>query len=197
MPTYAMLSTLGPGGWATLRDHPERLNEVTAEVESLGLTVVAQYALFGQWDFLNIIEAPDEGTMAKAAVDARGRGERCARRRCRHCRSRRCSKRSAKPPNSTGGPFPQIHHMSLRRSSRTSVSSKSTGSTEPSDRRRTRYRRPWSAGSLLGDLEPSGPSAIEARSNLDAGPWVHRSIVNPDATLPGVAVVPVATPRRW
>ena len=74
MPTYAMLSTLGPGGWATLRDHPERLNEVTAEVESLGLTVVAQYALFGQWDFLNIIEAPDEGTMAKAAVMLAARG---------------------------------------------------------------------------------------------------------------------------
>ena len=74
MPTYAMLSTLGPGGWATLRDHPERLNEVTAEVEALGLTVVAQYALFGQWDFLNIIEAPDEGTMAKAAVTLAARG---------------------------------------------------------------------------------------------------------------------------
>jgi len=74
VPTYAMLSTLGPGGWATLRDHPERLQEVTAEVESLGLTVIAQYALFGQWDFLNIIEAPDEGTMAKAAVTLAARG---------------------------------------------------------------------------------------------------------------------------
>ena len=69
-----MLSTLGPGGWATLRGHPERLHEVTAEVESMGLTVVAQYALFGQWDFLNIIESPDEGTMAKAAVTLAARG---------------------------------------------------------------------------------------------------------------------------
>jgi uncharacterized protein with GYD domain len=69
-----MLSTLGPGGWATLRDNPERLQEVTAEVESLGLTVIAQYALFGQWDFLNIIEAPDEGAMAKAAVTLAARG---------------------------------------------------------------------------------------------------------------------------
>ncbi len=74
MPTYAMLSTLGPGGWATLREHPERLREVTQEVESMGLTVVAQYALFGQWDFLNIIEAPDEATMAKAAVTLAARG---------------------------------------------------------------------------------------------------------------------------
>jgi uncharacterized protein with GYD domain len=69
-----MLSTLGPGGWATVREKPERIHEVTREVESLGLTVVAQYALMGQWDFLNIIEAPDETTMAKAAVMLAARG---------------------------------------------------------------------------------------------------------------------------
>ena len=74
MPTYAMLSTLGPGGWATLREKPERLHAVTAEVEAMGLKVVAQYALMGQWDFLNIIEAPDEATMAKAAVSLAARG---------------------------------------------------------------------------------------------------------------------------
>ena len=74
MPTYAMLSTLGPGGWATLREKPERLHAVTKEVEAMGLTVVAQYALMGQWDFLNIIEAPDEATMAKAAVALASRG---------------------------------------------------------------------------------------------------------------------------
>lgn len=69
-----MLSTLGPGGWATVRENPDRIREVTREVESLGLTVVAQYALMGQWDFLNIIEAPDEATMAKAAVMLAARG---------------------------------------------------------------------------------------------------------------------------
>jgi uncharacterized protein with GYD domain len=69
-----MLSTLGPGGWATVSEKPERIREVTREVESLGLTVVAQYALMGQWDFLNIIEAPDEATMAKAAVMLAARG---------------------------------------------------------------------------------------------------------------------------
>ena len=69
-----MLSTLGPGGWATLREKPERLHEVTREVESMGLKVVAQYALMGQWDFLNIIEAPDEAAMARAAVALASRG---------------------------------------------------------------------------------------------------------------------------
>src|SRR3954470_7225169 len=74
MPMYAMLSTLGPGGWETVRKTPERIREVTADVEALGLTVHAQYALMGQYDFLNIIEAPDEETMAKAAIMLASRG---------------------------------------------------------------------------------------------------------------------------
>jgi len=69
-----MLSTLGPVGWETLREKPERIREVTAEVEALGLTVRAQYALMGQYDFLNIIEAPDEATMANAAIMLAARG---------------------------------------------------------------------------------------------------------------------------
>jgi uncharacterized protein with GYD domain len=71
---YAMLSTLGPDGWETLREKPERIHQVRSEVEALGLTVHAQYALMGQYDFLNIIEAPDDETMAKAAIMLAARG---------------------------------------------------------------------------------------------------------------------------
>jgi len=71
---YAMLSTRGPGGWETLREKPDRIREVAAEVEALGLKVHAQYALMGQYDFLNIIEAPDERAMARAAVMLAARG---------------------------------------------------------------------------------------------------------------------------
>jgi uncharacterized protein with GYD domain len=74
VPMYAMLSTLGPDGWETLRQHPERILAVRADVEALGLTVHAQYALMGQYDFLNLIEAPDEQTMAKAAIMLAARG---------------------------------------------------------------------------------------------------------------------------
>jgi uncharacterized protein with GYD domain len=74
MGTYVMLTTLGPDGWATVRENPERIRQVTAEVEAMGLRVVAQYALMGQWDFLNIIEAPDEATLAKAAISLAARG---------------------------------------------------------------------------------------------------------------------------
>ena len=69
-----MLTTLGPDGWATVRENPERIREVTREFEAMGLTVVAQYGLMGQWDFLNVIEAPDEATLAKAAITLAARG---------------------------------------------------------------------------------------------------------------------------
>jgi uncharacterized protein with GYD domain len=38
------------------------------------LKVVAQYALMGQYDFLNIIEAADEQAMANAAIMLAARG---------------------------------------------------------------------------------------------------------------------------
>lgn len=74
MPKYVMLSTIGPEGWATIREKPERIRGVTDEVEAMGLTVIAQYAVMGQYDFVNIIEAPDEATMARAAVMLAARG---------------------------------------------------------------------------------------------------------------------------
>ncbi len=71
---FVMLSTLGPDGHARLRNSPERLREVNADVEAMGVKVLDQYALLGQWDFLNILEAPDELTMAKVATTLASRG---------------------------------------------------------------------------------------------------------------------------
>lgn len=74
MPTYLMLSTLGPDGMATLREHPERLREVNAEVEAMGARVVAQWALLGPYDFATVLEAPDERTITRVAVSLGSRG---------------------------------------------------------------------------------------------------------------------------
>ncbi len=74
MPTFVMLSTLGPEGSATLRENPHRLRQVNSEVETMGGRVLHQWALLGQWDFINIIEAPDEVTMAKIATALNARG---------------------------------------------------------------------------------------------------------------------------
>jgi len=74
MAMYLMFSTLGPDGAATLREQPERLMEVNSEVEALGVRVVQQFALLGPYDFCNILEAPDEETMAKVALILASRG---------------------------------------------------------------------------------------------------------------------------
>ena len=74
MPIFVMLSTLGPDGAATLREHPRRLKQVNIDVEAMGVKVLHQYALLGQWDFLNIIEAPDAATMVKVATTLTSRG---------------------------------------------------------------------------------------------------------------------------
>jgi uncharacterized protein with GYD domain len=74
VPKFVMLSTLGPDGSARLRENPERLREVSAEVEAMGVKVLDQYAVLGQWDFLNIIEAPDEVTMSRVATTLASRG---------------------------------------------------------------------------------------------------------------------------
>ncbi len=74
MPTYIMLSTLNPGGMETLREKPERIKEVNREVEQMGAKVVAQWAVLGPYDFVNIVEAPDEKTIAKVSVLLGARG---------------------------------------------------------------------------------------------------------------------------
>lgn len=74
MPKFVMLSTLGPDGYARLRDNPERLREVNADVESMGVKLLHQFVLLGQYDFLNVLEAPDELTMTKVATTLAARG---------------------------------------------------------------------------------------------------------------------------
>ena len=74
MPKFIMLSTLGPEGMHTLREHPRRLKEVNAEVEAMGVKVLEQYALLGPYDFLTIVEAPDNETVAHLSVDLGSRG---------------------------------------------------------------------------------------------------------------------------
>jgi uncharacterized protein with GYD domain len=69
-----MLSTLGPDGFATLNENPHRLEAVNEEVEGLGVHVLHQYALLGEYDFLTVVEAPDNATMATLATRLAARG---------------------------------------------------------------------------------------------------------------------------
>src|SRR2546423_14227897 len=69
-----MLSTLTPDGVQTIKNNPGRIREVNREVEQLGATVKAQWAVLGHYDFVNVIEAPDEKTIARVSLELGSRG---------------------------------------------------------------------------------------------------------------------------
>jgi uncharacterized protein with GYD domain len=69
-----MLSTLTDEGRRTLKERPERLQEVNREIEAMGARVTQQYAVLGGYDFINIIEAPDNETVARVSVELGARG---------------------------------------------------------------------------------------------------------------------------
>jgi uncharacterized protein with GYD domain len=74
MPAYIMLSTLTPEGVQTIKNNPQRIREVNREVEQLGAKVVSQWATLGRFDFINIVEAPDDATMARVSLELGSRG---------------------------------------------------------------------------------------------------------------------------
>lgn len=74
MPVYIMLTTLTDEGRRTTKTNPQRIKEVNTEVESMGVKILAQYALLGQYDFINILEASDNGSIAKVAMELGSRG---------------------------------------------------------------------------------------------------------------------------
>ncbi len=74
MPTYIMLSNLTDEGARTIKKKPGRIKEVNAELEKLGVHVVAQYATLGPYDFVNVVEAPDNQTVARVSAELASRG---------------------------------------------------------------------------------------------------------------------------
>ena len=74
MPTYILLSSLTAQGVQTLKSNPERLRQVNQDVEELGCRVLHQWATLGEFDFVNVVEAPDVETIARVSVALGARG---------------------------------------------------------------------------------------------------------------------------
>lgn len=74
MATYIMLSSLTESGAETLRENPARIKEVNREIEAMGAKVLQQYAVLGPYDFVNVVEAPDNDTIARVSVELGARG---------------------------------------------------------------------------------------------------------------------------
>jgi len=74
MPVYVMLTTLTDIGRKAVQDDPETLREINKEVEHMGVKIIDQFALLGQYDFVNILEAASNEAMAKLATRLSARG---------------------------------------------------------------------------------------------------------------------------
>ena len=74
MGVYIILSRLTDEGAETLKEKPERVKEVNEELEKMGVKVLQQYVVFGEYDFVNIVEAEDNVTVMKAMVELASRG---------------------------------------------------------------------------------------------------------------------------
>ncbi|MCL4476830.1 MAG: GYD domain-containing protein [Nitrospirae bacterium] len=74
MAYFVILSTLTDEGRKTIKQKPERILEVDKEIERMGVKVHKQYAVLGQYDFVNIVEAPDIDTVMKMSVELGARG---------------------------------------------------------------------------------------------------------------------------
>lgn len=74
MPRYILLSKLTDEGWKTIKARPERIKEVNRELEAFGVKVLSQYATLGNYDFVNIVEASDNKTVAKVSIELGSRG---------------------------------------------------------------------------------------------------------------------------
>ncbi len=69
-----MLAKLSSEGVQTVKNNPQRIKEVAEEVEQIGASVKAQWATIGRYDFVSVVEVPDETTMARVSLELGSRG---------------------------------------------------------------------------------------------------------------------------
>ena len=74
MSVYLLLTTLTDAGRKALQDDPEILKEINKETEYMGVKILTQYALLGQYDFVNVVEAPNNEVVAKLAIRLSAKG---------------------------------------------------------------------------------------------------------------------------
>jgi uncharacterized protein with GYD domain len=74
MAMYIMLTRLTDKGAETIKENPNRIQAVDKELEKFGVKVAAQYAVLGPFDFVTVIEAPDNMTVARVSAELAARG---------------------------------------------------------------------------------------------------------------------------
>ena len=74
MPLYVLLTKLTSDGRKSVMNDPERIFKVHKELETMGAKIIAQYAVLGDYDFVNIIEAQSNEAIARISAQFGSRG---------------------------------------------------------------------------------------------------------------------------
>jgi uncharacterized protein with GYD domain len=74
MPTYILLSSLTDEGAQAVKKRPGRIKEVNREIERMGCRILSQYAVLGPYDFVTVVEAPDNKTVLRVSLELGARG---------------------------------------------------------------------------------------------------------------------------
>lgn len=74
MSVYLMLTTLTDAGRKALQEDPDSLKAINKEVELTGVKILAQYALLGQYDFVNLLEAASNEVIARLSIRLSAQG---------------------------------------------------------------------------------------------------------------------------
>ncbi len=74
MSVYILLSTLTAEGRKTVKDRPSRIQEVDQEMEALGVKLISQHAVIGPYDFVNVVEAPNNEAIMRLSAELGSRG---------------------------------------------------------------------------------------------------------------------------
>ena len=68
MAYYLQLLNLTDAGRRNFEEDPEWIKELNKGMELMGAKILTQYALLGQFDFVNIIEAASDEIVAKISI---------------------------------------------------------------------------------------------------------------------------------
>ena len=68
MPTYIVLSKWTNQGMQTIKNSPSRLDAGRTAFEKVGVKMKDFYMVMGQYDMVIVVDAPDDATLAKAAL---------------------------------------------------------------------------------------------------------------------------------
>ena len=74
MPTYILMSKLTSEGRKTIKEKPDRIKEVNKEIEAFGAKVLQQYSVLGPYDFVNVVEAPNNEAITRVSIELGSRG---------------------------------------------------------------------------------------------------------------------------